>query len=390
MIATADENLDVWRAAIKTYFASLACDHGERAAMPEQRALDEWFWEPFRQPSVVVRAFDPYRPRDEDAVIELSAHLSKPVYPHVEHLRIDLENPRWGEVLHPKKVNAICVVGRPGMYGADVLSTVDPPEPKTLDFYYPVQIRPKDLQLGSIDQRFHQICRRLPGRIDDERYVSKSDGRERIDYGLVQRYAVTYNTRRVVVVICAGCSTLGTMAAVRWATNLGEGPIGPIDNVDTYEPCEALLSVKADETKFPANWSLKTIRLLTLTVGNREWVAENNCWCQRAPCEITIARNERKQPQSILFDGQKARLHTGSQPFDLLVAICDLADQAAGNTVLFTDVLKHPLICPARQDHVRNRRVNMGRLKNRLGTAISEDGDTIHLRTVVQWSKSDV
>jgi len=202
VIITADENLDVWQAGINTYFASLARDYRHGKTMPEQRSLDDWFWEPFRHPSVVVRAFDPHRHRDEDAVIELSAHLSKPRYPHVEHLRIDLENPLWGEVVHPKKVDAICVVGRPGMYGADVLSTVDSPEGKELEFYFPVQTRPKDLELGSLDRGFHQICRRLPDGNDGDRCVSESDGKERIDYGLVQRYAVTYNTRLIVVVIC--------------------------------------------------------------------------------------------------------------------------------------------------------------------------------------------
>jgi len=159
--------------------------------------------------------------------------------------------------------------------------------------------------------------------------------------------------------------------------------------VDTYEPCEALLKVKADETEFPVKWSPKSIQLLTLTVGDREWVAENKCWCQRAPSEITITQDKRKQPQAVLFDGQKSRLHTGSQPFDLLVAICDLAEQAPDGTVLFTDVLKHRLIRKSKEDHMRNKRVNMSRLKNRLGTAISEEGDSIHLRPAVHWTTFD-
>lgn len=294
-----------------------------KGTSPIRPKLADWFWRPFDDPSFVISAFDPkYRRRDEIAVTDLARHLPKRDFPNVDFRVIPLGHADWGDVLKTDRdIEAICIIGRLGMYGSEALRDWGTDQTR---LRFPVDKRPPGLRMGKLYPEFHQIVESHGPSRNDESYVAHEDRKERTDYGLVQHYSVWFDARPTTVVLCAGCSGLGTYGAVQWMIELAKSPIELPKDVPDDVCMEALIEVKADRASFPRNWQPKPKRLLRLYLGDQQWLQNDREWLRRAPCEIRVLYDRSGQPDEVLLDGEAAGPRRDAEIFRLLVRLAEL------------------------------------------------------------------
>lgn len=290
------------------------------------RSLSDWLWGPFHKPSAVfgLTAAD-YRRRDEIALIQLVRRLSYREFPDTEIHQIDPDDPEWSELLFQGGYQSICLVGRLGLYGQEALERWNNPNGR---FGFLVNRRPGTIPAGQLDKDFHCIYERI-GEGPTEYYRTEEKNGKRTDFALVQRYPVYDGTRYIVVVIIAGASSLGTLAAAQWAADkltepthpYGE-PIDAPQGVGPDSHFEALVDVTAEVTT--RVWRPLRINLRRLCVDRAVWCENDRRWHIDPPRNITILREKGTKARAVgvLFDGKRAPLNPGSQTFRLLVEAC--------------------------------------------------------------------
>jgi hypothetical protein len=133
----------------------------------------------------------------------------------------------------------------------------------------------------------------------------------------------------VVVVNVAGASSLGTMAAARWAaydlfrpTDTDRPPIEVPQCITPHSRMEALLCARAKVTT--GAWEHPEIKLRKLIVDGVCWSPRAQAWREAPIRTITLVR-EGGRPIQILFDDHLSRLKPGKQAFRLLVAMIEQA-----------------------------------------------------------------
>jgi len=330
----------VWRAGILALLACPPLLAGGPAPPPQIRAAGEeerpekpmllgnWTWRPMQQPSVVLAlsAAD-HRRRDEHAVIYVARRLAYDGFPQTAFRQFCPDSFDLGALL-VEDYQALCILGRLSIYGRETAARL---AGEHMRFGFDDAPRPPGLAQGKLDpDGYHRIWEQGPDRLI---YHSAKDfGEERIDYGLVQRYPVFLGMRHVVVINCAGASSLGTLAAAQWAAEslfrsdgaLEHGPIETPPHTGPDSRMEALLEVRARLTETP--WEQPDITLKKLYVDRCEWSSTAHQWRTKPPSVLSIERKHGR-PERILFDHEPSPLTVGSQIFRLTVAIAELAQR---------------------------------------------------------------
>jgi hypothetical protein len=344
---------DVWRCAVGTLSvlgARAALENGTPSLEPSVAAdagdgptLADWLWTPFKGPSAAFGLLDPkHRQRDELAKIVLARHLAFGEFPQTTFHLVHLGDPKLGELLYDQRYGAVCLIGRLGLYGDEAVQRWTDPEAR---FAFPAYERPDELPGGSLDRNYHYILDRNNGGNGGRggKYVTREDRGKRTDYGLVQRYLVHDGVRALVVVACAGASSLGTLAAVQWAAvdllrPLYQGgellPAPGWADFDTR--LEALLEVTADVTPYNWEWKPSQMKVLRLSLDRAFWSQEKHGWAVEAPGRITVLTERADGADAVanvLFDNKQAPLRKNSRMFRLLGSLCLLAAASPSRTV---------------------------------------------------------
>jgi hypothetical protein len=370
-----------------------------------KKLLGEWLFEPFLQKSAVISVFDAKMSRrDEPAEVYLGRRLSFDRHRATEFIHFSATEPRAHLVLPNQSFKAICVIGRPGLFGEPwFLPLMRYPSPaeggengaaEALRFGFDVHRRSPDVPHNQLDPAYHHLVeRRGDGSI--ELLPTDDDGHSRRDYGLVQRYAVELGGQPTVIVVIAGASSLGTLGAARWASlTLFPNPDDPesdaaaIPMPETKRApvrLEALVRVTADSTQ--GAWESPNIELLNLSIDAETWSPADRRWLPTAPDEMTLVYRE-GQLERILFD---RRAHTFGNPSKMYVLTKALAEAVLqGRRQWSLDELRAdqsawglkagapPITGETAAEQLRT-------LRNRhLGTALTIDGDQIHWRCKVR------
>ncbi len=289
------------------------------------RLLADWLWEPFKKPSAVFGLLDPNHPRDDEAKILLARSMGFQEYPKTEIHLVHLGDSKLGELLCAQHCQAVCLIGRLSLYGDEALSRWSNPEPR---FRFPPGPRPEDLEGGMLSDHYHYISDlNYPPR----KYATKQADGCRTDYGLVQRYTINAGTHDVVVVTCAGASSLGTLAATRWAAvdlrhpiRVGGHPMPAPASANDDSHLEVLLEVTAEGTACTWAWKPNQVKLLGVYLDQMYWSADKRDWQAKPPRRITIVvdSRDRGRASAILFDRKEAGLRKGTQMFRLLAGMC--------------------------------------------------------------------
>jgi hypothetical protein len=151
------------------------------------------------------------------------------------------------------KFRAICIVGRPALYRGFALI---PYLAQGLRFRFPDgddKWKGQSVSKDSIAE-YHHVeqwwnGKRTGAHDVHESYNPGSSVGTRVDYAVAQRFPVMFGGQRIVVVLLAGATSLGTAGAVKWATRESVGR-ADFPGLDRYqEPVadstriEALLEV---------------------------------------------------------------------------------------------------------------------------------------------------
>ena len=289
---------------------------------PEPSSAD-WFFQPFGRHksgpglSAVVGICDHHHIRDVQALLTLSRYMSKECFPDTRFNQIPLHNPGWAHV-ELNRLNAICFVGRPGMFQhCPLLDTL----PSTLHFSLPPDSatwRSKPVTPESA-QAFHCVRQdRIGAR--PLFYYAKDEPDRRRDYAIVQRFRSRFGGRRVTVIIVAGATSLGTTGAAEWVTSeeFSQAITDASNQVlrrglhdDTQ--MEALLEVTATIPPTAAPWQIETIKPVRLFLND-------SCNALHPPRALSICVHNGK-PFRVFLDGDDFR---ASDPVtQQLLAICE-------------------------------------------------------------------
>ena len=131
--------------------------------------------------------------------------------------------------------------------------------------------RPGKFAFDDCDSEDHRICVLDENLEDTPKYLTHEKNGKRTDYGLVQCYVVRYGNRNLVVLGLWGCSTLGALAAVKWAIDLGKNnDPPPVGTLDEETPLEALVKIQSDTCDFPNMWKPEPVQLVQLHIGQQQ------------------------------------------------------------------------------------------------------------------------
>jgi hypothetical protein len=386
-LVRAETDPDLWRRGVTVLVTLPPLPGALPPGAPGPGALADWLWAPFRQPSVVLRGVDSARRRDEEAVIDLARQLSRRDFPHTTFLSVNLRDPQWEKTLGSHAARAFLVVGRLGLYGPRVRELLGAPD---LRFIFCDGERPAHLRRGQLDPVFHAVSER--GR--RQPYRTAEDEEVRTDYGVVQRYPVTYQDKEVIVVVVAGPSSLGTLGAARWAAGTLAEPdlrgrlIPAPPKAGTASVLEALVSVRARKDPYPQEWQPMQWDLVGLYADESKWCPAEGCWYPVPPQEITVVRGPegaRQQP-TVLFDGARSgfRSTEDNSNLRLLVSICELAAQAEGRPASLAALAQR--VWPGGGGDLNRVRSRLFQLKQiHLGEALYVNDSTVTLLARVRF-----
>jgi hypothetical protein len=305
----------------------------------------------------------------------------------------------------PKRLfNAICVIGRPGLFGEQWFiplirypSASQPGEngaAESLRFGFDVHRRSPDVPHNQLDPAYHHLVERK-GDETVELLHTVDDGHSRRDYGLVQRYAVELGGQSTEIVVIAGASSLGTLGAARWASyTLFPNPDDPQSdaaailmpkNDRTPGRLEALVRVTADSTQ--GAWESPNVELLNLSIDDETWSPADRRWLPTAPDEVTLVYREKKLVR-ILFNRRPHAFGNASKPLALTRALAEAALE--GRTLRSLDEVRSDNgawgLKPGGSSISADTAADQLRLlrSRHLGTALSVEGDQIHWRCKVR------
>jgi len=187
------------------------------------------------------------------------------------------------------------------------------------------------------------ILENVGAKLAPLRHRAHLDSNVLTDYALVQKYAVSANGQRVVVVRIVGCTRVGTYAATHWAScGLPDGfePGGPIPappraskrHKKSRWMMEALIKVTARAPTHCASLPEIQIELLDLRVPGLTWHEEDFEWKAPTPHRIELMHAKHERPAAtsvtaVFLDGELSRTRPGTEAFRLLVALCVLKQQ---------------------------------------------------------------
>ena len=352
--------------------------------------LGDWVWRPFRRTSAVfgVTAMD-FRRRDECALQWLGRRLSFNDYPATSFPQVSLHACNFLELLFQGTFQAICLVGRPGLFGGGALKRFRDGE---LRFGFAKDRRPPELPVGAIDPEYHCILeRQSPDNV--LRHATVDQGDYRTDYAVVQRYPVVFRNGQILVVIVAGGSTLGTLAAARWAAydlfqvaDPARGlPIELPSGARLDSRMEALLRVRAKITT--QTWDALQVDLHSLYFDKQCWSKLK--WTELGPRHITLI-HRRPQPDQVLFDGTPQNINPKHCTYRLLLSLVDAALQRHG--VRIEDLATDKSIWLEPKVKVARVKGNLKTLKHRyLKDALAWDDDSAYLKATVsqEWEEQN-
>ncbi len=216
-----------------------------------QESFHSWLFDSFRHAhtdsvaatrrSLVVTVCDNEYIRDVQALVAIARHFPSDRYPHTVFRHVALHSPDWDDV-GLLRTDAICFIGRPSLFKE---CRIIDHFPRDLRFF----IEPPD---GDEAEPFSRVCQNRPraGRLI---YPTHQDAMRRHDQAIVQRFVITMSGQKVVVVVIAGGTSLGTLAAAEWITTFRWGEerrneyarVAGLETIDWTTRVEALLSVSA-------------------------------------------------------------------------------------------------------------------------------------------------
>jgi hypothetical protein len=200
-------------------------------------------------------------------------------------------------------------------------------------------------------------------------HCAELEGNVLTDYGLIQRYVVVINGHSIVVVVCAGCTFVGTYAAAHWAASdvfKEHGENGLIPRPDKGEwnsPLETLVKVTARLD--PERVARPKIRVEPIDVrcDGLAWHMDSFAWERSSPKRAVFYYPASEAPSpatvsEVWLDGHRANLDPGSENRRLLIAACLLA-RANGQIVSIRSLADDATIWADRgvpsEPYVRNR-----------------------------------
>ena len=381
----AEETFDTWKLGVNVLLSHLvqgSAPHATpvSAASPQQGGLAQWFWDLFRRPTIVLRIYDHLRRRDEDAVTELARLLPLHEFRQTRFIRVPTENPPWDQLLRHEET--VCIVGRIGIFGEDSVALFDT---KSTQFDFPPQLKPDSIMPGKSDpDDFHRICERRDGRVVERPtavYSTSIDERDRVDYGLIQRYYQPEKRRHVVVL--AGNSRLGTLGTIQFLAGLSEHRI-PLPNggLSERDTLEILVRVRAPKSPQPFGWSADTPTAECVLAGRKHrWFPDVRCW---GPQRLLVKMVD-GEPSEVYVNevGKRAVFGRGSDMVYFIYALREQTEQGTpGRRVSGEDWGDYAGV--ARSVLHRNT-VYRQRLSNLQGAVgVNDDASEVILRTPIE------
>jgi hypothetical protein len=293
------------------------------------KTLDGWFSQLFDKRSALYGITEMnFARRDEDALVHVARRFPPWLFPDTDVNRVLLSDNSWQQALEDHVYDSILLVGRLWLFGDRAIERLQCPHPEP-HLMFPEKQRPAWLEPGKLDPNFHCIREQTfeNGEPVTRTYqTGDGDDRFRTDYGIVQVYPVFYGSRQITVVVCAGCSTLGTLAAARWLTyDLGPGRntkgnlIPAPRGIKDTSRMEALVKASAPITT--SAWQPSGgIELCRLYVDDQVWSREHWQWqnTKRKELRLTLHNGE---PDALYVDGVKVPLMKGSQNYHLTITL---------------------------------------------------------------------
>ncbi len=360
---------------------------GHRQPLPDPKTLDEFVFQHFEKPSAVLSiAEENYHRRDENAMVHIARRLPAKDY-RLTTIENDvlLGDDSWAKKLVRNNCETILITGRPCLYGQKALDCL---KDDRLRFRFPMQGRPETLENGAIDKEFHCI-HECEGSGARNVYSTKEMGKTRTDFGLIQVYSI-YNGRHwMTVVLCAGCSSLGTFGAAWWLTYEiwrphgvnGSSAIPVPPRIRENPRMEALISVTGDATK-PICEPLH-LELCGLYLDDYMWAPQGSQWRRTRAPVIDVAM-EGNKPVWMSIDSEPARLVPHSQNFRLATQLALAVKRSTNGSVSVASLAENRYIwsgrtIPTSKVKQRLNNLNHGALKD----LITVDHDEVRLAAEV-------
>lgn len=287
------------------------------------RTLDAWFSQLFQRRSALFGITEEnYARRDEDALVHVARRFPPWLFQSTDVHSVPLDDDAWLQMLLDRGYETILVMGRLCLFGGKAVTTL---QGERLHLDFPVSNRPARLKRGQLHEKYHCI-RESTGNGKANYHRASDVGHERTDYGIVQTYPVFNGRNWITVVMCAGCSSLGTLAAARWLAydlgrpqdTAGDMPIPVPRGIKPQSRMEALVRVTAIATT--RAWQPSQIELCRLYVDDALWSPDDSQWHNTRSREVKVVRREGK-PVALFLDGEQAPFKQGSQRFRLAMAV---------------------------------------------------------------------
>jgi len=279
--------------------------------------------------SAVLCICDQQHIRDVQSLVKLSRFLSQTNYPGTAFYHVPLINPNW-ERIGPHNLNAICFLGRPGMFRDSQIVQHWEEQRRDRIFSFPALTGAPGAT--TVTERsaetFHNVRQQRPTAGPFLHKANDSNYR-RTDYAIVQRFQINYAGKPLTVVLLAGATSLGTFGATEWVSSHSFNQVmanaleAVGKNLGDSTDCEVLLRVAARKENPPEPWTVETCEPQKLFIDG-----SMNALC--APRTIAPGMDG-PNIACILFDEDEVRFGTRAQ--NALVAICNAAMRLGNNVI---------------------------------------------------------
>jgi hypothetical protein len=349
----------VWRIAIPVYLEALGVylermavgspgvrgDMTDPAAPATPQCLLDWVLLPFHETSAVFGASGGLYVRDATALLALARCFSNKEFPRTDICPVPLRSRSWEEQVYKGDHQAVLLVGRLWLFGD---SAVNDWCHKKARFGFIRHDKPEDCQPPPFDPEYHCIYEELDDGRREYYRTSKNNG-EWTDYALIQRYTVQYSGRQIVVVLCAGITSLGTLSAAEYlvsrlngSSRPGGEPIPLPPGIGPDSSLEALLEVKADATH--PFWTPSRVELRKLFVDSAVWSASENKWESSLTITLVCEGGNPERPLAVKIDDREQKMNHAKHAFRLLVAVCLQARESSDGHVDVAKLSQNPWI----------------------------------------------
>ncbi|MGD0899961.1 MAG: hypothetical protein ABR915_19170 [Thermoguttaceae bacterium] len=322
--------------------------------------LYQWLSDPFHWASAIFGTANEWQLRDAMAWLVLARRLPELEFPNTRMIFVPPGTVQWEESIHRHHLQAICLVGRLGLYGQGAI--IDRWSCKNARFGFLLHERPADCPPHGLHPDYNCIWERLG---DNQRAYYRASGEDvRTDFALVLRYPVTYLGVQVIVVHCAGTSWLGTLGAAQWAasdltrpTHLNGTPIPCPPNIDAESRLEALLEVTGNVSA-PFFWATPRVALRKLFVDGASWSVEDRRWDAQRTLTLVCQKGDPHRPVGVRIDGKEHRMAMGRGACRLLAGLIQVAQKEPEGYVDLAQLAQDPWVWPeggVTEDHLRHR-----------------------------------